>query len=63
MGYSGYSWNDQVSSLYTSTYLTVYEDAGYSGDYATLSPGYHDLDSLEDYGIANDSISSFYAYA
>jgi hypothetical protein len=61
MGYSGESWNDQVSSLYSSTYLYVFEDAGYSGDYALLSPGYHDLANLQAYGIDNDTISSFYA--
>jgi hypothetical protein len=30
------------------------------GDGAILDAGFHDLDSLESYGIANDSISSFY---
>ena len=54
------SWNDEVSSLYTSTSIYVFEDAGYSGDGAILSAGFHDLDSLESYGIENDSISSFY---
>ena len=61
MGYSGYSWNDQVSSLYSTTPLYVVEDAGYSGDSAYLPAGSHDLASLESYGIDNDSISSFYA--
>jgi hypothetical protein len=61
MGYSGETWNDQVSSLYTSTYLWVFEDANYSGDYAVLAPGFHDLANLQSYGIDNDSISSFYA--
>jgi hypothetical protein len=49
-----------VSSLYTSDYLWVFEDAGYSGDSALLAPGYHSLASLLFYGIDNDSISSFY---
>ena len=60
MGDSGESWNDQISSLYTSDYLWVFEDAGYSGDSALLAPGYHSLASLLYYGIDNDSISSFY---
>jgi hypothetical protein len=51
-------WNDEVSSLYTSYYVYVYEDAGYAGDYTVLTPGFHDLDSLYDNGIDNDSISS-----
>jgi hypothetical protein len=53
-------WNDEVSSIYTTEYVTVWEDAGYSGDYATLDPGFHDLNNLESYGIENDSISSLY---
>jgi hypothetical protein len=60
MGDSGKTWNDQVSSLYTSDYLWVFEDADYSGDSALLAPGYHSLASLLFYGIDNDSISSFY---
>jgi hypothetical protein len=54
------TWNDQVSSLYTSDYLAVFEDAGYAGDSAILAPGYHSLASLLFYGIDDDSISSFY---
>jgi Peptidase inhibitor family I36 len=64
MGNSGYSWNDQVSSLYTSTYLKVFQDANYDssyGAYAILPPGFHDFYSLNDYGIGSDEISSFYA--
>jgi hypothetical protein len=64
MGNSGYSWNDQVSALYTSTYLTVFQDANYDdsyGAYAVLAPGFHDFYSLNAYGIGSDEISSFYA--
>ena len=50
-----------MSSLYTTEYLCVYEDAYYSGPSALLPPGFHDLASLESYGINNDSISSFYS--
>jgi hypothetical protein len=53
-------WNDEISSLYTSSSIYVFEDAGYSGDYTLLPAGYHDLDSLNAYGIDNDSISSIY---
>jgi hypothetical protein len=59
MGYFS-DWNDEVSSLYSAGDITVFEDAGYSGDSATLPAGFHDLDSLEAYGIDNDSISSFH---
>jgi hypothetical protein len=55
------TWNDDVSSLYTTEYLYVFEDAYYSGPNALLPPGFHDLAALESYGINNDSISSFYA--
>jgi hypothetical protein len=51
-------WNDEVSSIYTDSSIYVYEDAGYSGFKALLAPGFHDLASLESYGIYNDSISS-----
>ena len=56
------TWNDETSSLYTDEYVTVWEDAGYEGDSATLAPGYHDLASLNYYGIDNDSISSLYIH-
>ena len=64
MGDSGYTWNDQVSALYTSTYLKVFQDANYDynyGTYAILAPGWHDFYSLNYYGIGNDELSSFYA--
>lgn len=57
---AGPTWNDQVSSLYTSEYLKVFEDAGYAGNYAVLPPGCHTLASLSYHGVDNDSISSFY---
>jgi hypothetical protein len=57
MGYFS-DWNDEVSSIYTDSSILVYEDAGYSGATAILAPGFHDLASLESYGIYNDSISS-----
>ena len=54
-------WNDEVSSLYTTEDIYVYEDAYGGGDYALLEGGqFWDLDELEAYGIDNDSISSFY---
>ena len=55
-------WNDEVSSLYTDEWVTVWEDSGYTGDSATLAPGSHDLASLNYYGIDNDSISSLYIH-
>jgi Peptidase inhibitor family I36 len=61
MGYYGDTWNNDISSLYTSTPLFVYEDTYYGGDYAILGPGFHDLDSLSAHGIENDDIGSFYA--
>ena len=62
-----YTWYDEISSLYTSTPLKVFELPGFAEDYAgyadsaILQPGFHDLASLESYGIDNDNISSFYA--
>ena len=64
MGDSGYSWHDQISSLYTSTYLAVFDFAYYDGAYgamAVLPPGYHDFYSLNAFGIGSDEISSFFA--
>ena len=62
IGYTGDYWGDDISSLYTSTTLIVYEGDNYTGDYAVLAPGYHDLASLASYGIENDDIDSFYAF-
>ena len=59
MGDYGDTWNNDISSLYTSTALIVYEDTGFGGDYAVLGPEYHDLDSLAAYGIENNDIGSF----
>ena len=61
MGNTGYTWNDQVSSLYTSTRLMVFEDADHTGYFAILPAGFHPLESLLAYGIDNNSISSFVA--
>jgi hypothetical protein len=55
------TWNDDISSLYTSTSLIVFEDEYFEGDSAFLEPGFHDLASLNSYGIENDDIGSFYA--
>jgi len=55
-------WNDEVSSIYATESVTVWEDAGYEGDSATLLPGFHDLESLNSYGIDNDEISSLYIH-
>ena len=60
MGDSGYTWNNQVSALYSTSYLKVFEGENYTGDYANLGPGFHDLANLASYGIENDDISSFY---
>ena len=63
-----YTWDNEISSLYTSTYLYVFEAPGFAYDYsgeaasAILPPGFHDLDDLNAYGISNDAISSFYAF-
>ena len=61
MGDSGYTWNNQVSALYSTTYLKVFEEEGHEGDYANLGSGFHDLANLASYGIENDDIASFYA--
>jgi hypothetical protein len=54
-------WNDEVSSLYTTYDIVVYEDAYGYGDSAVLTGGYFwDVDEMEALGIDNDSISSFY---
>jgi hypothetical protein len=63
LGYGGNTWDNDTSSLYTTTYLAVYEEQNYGGDYAVLPPGSHDLASLNAYGIENDDIASFYAFA
>lgn len=57
----GQSWNNDVSSLYTTDYLYVFDYTGYdrSGTYALLSPGYWSASDLEYLGLNND-ISSFY---
>jgi hypothetical protein len=57
----GQSWNNDISSLYTTDYLYVfdYKDYDRSGNYELLSPGYWSAAELEDLGLNND-ISSFY---
>jgi hypothetical protein len=60
MGDSGYTWNNEVSSLYSSTGIVVFEGPGYTGDSAYFTGGFIDVHELEDYGIADNSISSFY---
>ena len=62
LGYDGNTWDNDVSALYTTDYLYVFEYTGFdrSGAYALLPPGYHNLDSLDAYGISNDEISSFF---
>ena len=51
IGYTGLTWNDQVSSLHSTTPLYVFEDSSaagdYAGDYALLPAGYHNLGKLE----------------
>jgi hypothetical protein len=63
MGYFLADWNDEVSSLKTTTSLRVFQDVNFQGDYVDLPPGDHTLAELNDYGVANDSISSFMALA
>jgi hypothetical protein len=58
-GDDGNTWDNDVSSFYTTEYLTVFEGRGHTGDYATFSPGFHNLDDLYAYGISNDEITSF----
>jgi hypothetical protein len=54
-------WNDEVSAIYTTVDIYVYEDAFGEGDSALLTGGYlWSTDDLADLGIDNDSISSFY---
>ena len=57
----GQSWNNDISSLYTSTGLYVFDFKDYdrSGAYAYLAPGYWSAYDLAAYGLDND-ISSFY---
>ncbi len=57
----GQSWNNDISSLYTTDYLYLFDYKGYdrSGSYALLSPGYWSASDLEYAGLNND-ISSFY---
>jgi hypothetical protein len=47
IGYTDLTWNDQVSSLETTTPLYVFEDSSaagdYAGDYALLPAGRHNL--------------------
>ena len=38
LGYNGDTWDNDISSLYTSTYLSVFEEQNYGGDYAILRP-------------------------
>lgn len=61
MGDTGETWDNNISSLYTSTPLFVYEGTYYDGDVAVLAPGFHDFYSLAAHGIENDDIGSFYA--
>jgi hypothetical protein len=67
MGYTGYSWDNQVSSLYTSTTLYVFEAPYYFGtdkgyDFAELPPGRFTTAELALYGIDDNSMSSFFFY-
>jgi hypothetical protein len=57
----GQSWNNDISSLYTTDYIYVFDYKGYdrSGTYELLSPGYWSASDLEYLGLNND-ISSFY---
>jgi hypothetical protein len=63
MGYFFADWNDQVSSLKTTTSLRVYENIEFGSEYHDLPPGDFTLAELEDYGIANDSITKFFELA
>jgi hypothetical protein len=62
-GYFFGDWNDQVSSLKTTTPLRVYENIEYGSEYHDLQPGDFTLAELNDYNIANDSISKFFELA
>ena len=61
LGYDGNTWDNDTSSLYTTTALRVFEEQYGEGDSALLPPGHHDLADLYSYGIENDDIASFVA--
>lgn len=59
ISYIGDAWNDQVSSfIIVSGKWQFYRDINFqTPEGAVLGPGYYSW--VEDYGIGNDSISSF----
>ncbi|MCC5615875.1 peptidase inhibitor family I36 protein [Nostoc sp. CHAB 5836] len=59
--YVGRRWNDRISSIkiFEGTW-TFYADANRTGFSRTLGPGNYSW--VENVGISNDSISSFYSY-
>ncbi|MEH2413720.1 beta/gamma crystallin-related protein [Nostoc sp.] len=55
--YVGYDWNDETSSIIiTGGTWRFYTDANYTGSSKDLGPGYYSW--VENFGIANDTISS-----
>jgi hypothetical protein len=57
-GDDGNTWDNDVSSFWSDEYLTVFEGRNHTGDSATFSPGFYNLDDLYAYGISNDEITS-----
>jgi hypothetical protein len=55
---SGYTWDNDISSLYTTDTLYVFTGANYTGYMKVLEPGYHSGYELGFY--YNNTISSFY---
>ena len=59
--YVGSDWNDRISSIIVySGYFEFFEHRDFGGASKLLSPGHYAF--VGDYGIANDTISSWKAY-
>jgi hypothetical protein len=58
----GESWNNDISSLYTTDPLYVFDYKGLEGigGYRILQPGYWSGPELADFGAFNNDISSFF---
>jgi hypothetical protein len=63
LGDYGDTWANDISALSTTTPLNVFDEPNFGGDAVYLPAGFHDLEDLESYGIANNDIASFVAIA
>jgi hypothetical protein len=61
MGTVGATWAYNISALYTTTPLNVFDEPNFEGDAVYLPAGFFDLERLESLGVSNDSIASFVA--